>query len=68
MKGTFFRSIWNLFPRVGFSKTSTAFALRASFWLDKKKTVLRPMHFNWQRDQETPFSNAKLVIVCNSMF
>lgn len=29
MKGTFFRSIWNLFARVGFSKTSTSFVLRA---------------------------------------
>ena len=35
-KALFFRSIWNLFALVGFSKTSTAFDLRASFWLDKK--------------------------------
>lgn len=34
VKGTPF---WNLFALVGFSKTSTAFDLRASFWLDKKK-------------------------------
>ena len=39
VKGTFFRSIWNLFALVGFSKTSTAFDLRASFWLDKKKSA-----------------------------
>ena len=36
----FFRSIWNLFALVGFSKTSTAFDLRASFWLDKKKVQI----------------------------
>ena len=35
----FFRSIWNLFALVGFSETSTAFDLRASFWLDKKKSA-----------------------------
>lgn len=39
VKGTFFRSIWNLFALVGFSETSTAFDLRASFWLDKKKSA-----------------------------
>ena len=36
VKGTPF---WNLFALVGFSKTSTAFDLRASFWLDKKKSA-----------------------------
>ena len=59
-KALFFRSIWNLFALVGFSKTSTAFDLRASLWLDKKKVQINSkLNSNSYYYLEIVYSNHK---------